>query len=256
MEIWQVAILGIVQGASEFLPISSTAHLILTPYFFGWSDLGLAFNVALHLGTFLAVVIFFGSQWWGILRNKKLLTLLILGTLPGIFLGFLLESAAAGVFRSPVLIAFNLAFWGIILWLVDVMGGKVKNIDKLGRGGAVFVGLCQALAILPGVSRSGATMSGGLFLGLTREAAVKFSFLLSAPIILGSVVWEGRKILDGGLEGGVGLWLVGILTSFISGYLAIKFLLQFVQKHSFLPFVIYRLVLAAVIAVYYLSLRV
>lgn len=253
MEIWQVAILGIVQGASEFLPISSTAHLILTPYFFGWSDLGLVFDVALHLGTFLAVVIFFWGEWWSILQSRRLLALLVLGTLPGIFFGFLLESAAAGIFRSPILVAFNLAFWGIILWLVDVMGGKVKNIDKLGRSGALFVGLCQALAILPGVSRSGITMSGGLFLGLKREAAVKFSFLLSAPIILGSVVWEGRKILDGGLESGdLGLWSVGVLTSFISGFLAIKFLLQFVQKHSFLPFVVYRLVLAAVILVFLL----
>ena len=248
MEIWQVVILGIVQGASEFLPISSTAHLILTPYFFNWPDLGLSFDVALHSGTFLAVVAFFWREWWGILGNKKLLALLILGTLPGIGLGFILESAAAGIFRSPILVAFNLAFWGIALWLVDVMGKKAKEVESLGKGGAVLVGFCQALAILPGVSRSGITMSGGLFLGLTREAAVKFSFLLSAPIILGSVVWEGRRILAMGFTNGdLSLWSVGVLTSFVSGLLAIKFLLRFVQKHSFLPFVVYRLSLAAVI---------
>lgn len=247
MDIWQVAILGIVQGASEFLPISSTAHLILTPYLFGWPDLGLAFDVALHLGTFLAVVVFFGNQWREVLNNRKLLLLLTLGTIPGIFFGFLLESAASGILRSPILVAFNLVFWGLILWVVDLTGKKAKDSNKLGKGGALLVGLCQALAIFPGVSRSGITMSGGLFLGLTREAAVRFSFLLSAPIILGSVVWEGRKILNGGLDGDLGLWSVGILTSFISGYLAIKFLLKFVQSHSFWPFVVYRLILAAVV---------
>lgn len=249
-----MAILGIIQGVSEFLPISSTAHLILTPYFFGWPDLGLAFNVALHLGTFLAVVIFFWQDWRRILRDKKLLTLLALGTLPGLFFGVLFESKAAGIFRSPLLIAVSLAFFGLVLWVIDRWGGKQKDLKSLGKIGALFVGVCQALAIVPGVSRSGATMAGGLILGLKREEAVRFSFLLSAPIILGSLLWEGREILAGVAgDGGLEIWLLGVLVSFASGYLAIKFLLGFVQKHSLLPFVIYRWFLALVIVVFLLA---
>lgn len=248
MDVWQVVILGIVQGASEFLPISSTAHLILTPYLFGWPDLGLVFDVSLHLGTLLAVVIFFRDKWRRILTDKKLLALLVLATLPGFLFGALLESKAASVFRLPAFIAFNLAFFGLTLWVVDKWGSKRKDVAGLGKIGAVFIGFCQALAILPGVSRSGATITGGLLFGLKREEAVEFSFLISAPIIFGSVVWEGRKIIKGAeMSGNLGLWATGILVSFISGYLAIKFLLKFVKKHTFLPFVIYRVILALLI---------
>lgn len=254
MEIWQVATLGVVQGASEFLPISSTAHLILTPYFFNWPDLGLSFDVALHLGTLLAVVIFFWGEWWNILTRKKLFALLVLATLPAIFFGALFSDKAETIFRAPAMVAFNLAFWGLVLLGVDVFGKKAKDLGKLGLAGAVLVGLFQAVAILPGASRSGMTMSGGLILGLTREAAVKFSFLISAPIILASLAWEGRKLADGVVNGGAwDLWLVGILSSFLSGWLAIKFLLKFVQRHSFLPFVVYRLILAAVIVFVFLT---
>ena len=248
MEVWQVLILGAIQGASEFLPISSTAHLVLAPYFFGWPDLGLAFNVALHLGTLLAIAIFFWGQWRQILASKKLLMLLALATLPGVLAGFFFETQAETTFRAPLFIAFNLVFFGLFLGLADFFGKKINDWEKLGKAGAILTGIFQAIAILPGVSRSGATMTGGLVLGLKREAAVKFSFLLSAPIIFGSVVWEGRKLFNGaGTNGGVWSWILGVLISFASGYLAIKFLSKFVQKKSLWPFVIYRLVLALVI---------
>lgn len=248
MEIWQVAILGIIQGASEFLPISSTAHLVLAPHFFGWPDLGLSFDVALHLGTLLAVLFYFWGEWGTILRNRKLLPLLLLATFPAILGGFLFEKQAETVFRAPLFVALNLAIFGLILGAVDILGKKGKDLASLGRAGAVFVGLFQAISILPGISRSGATMTGGLLLGLKREAAVKFSFLLSAPIIFGSVVWQGRKLLNGAANGGHWeFWLLGILVSFLSGFLAIKFLLNFVKANSLWPFVIYRLILAAVV---------
>lgn len=247
MEIWQVAVLGIVQGASEFLPISSTAHLVLVPYFFNWSDPGLIFDVALHFGTLLAVGIFFWREWGKILRNKKMLILLAWATIPGILFGFLLEGPASSVFRHPFFVGFNLIFFGLLLGFSDGWGKKASDLEKLGNKGSFAIGLFQALAILPGASRSGVTMTAGLLLGLKREATVHFSFLISAPIILGSVIWEGRKVLSLGISGGLDLWLVGVATSFISGFLAIKFLLKFVQKKSFWPFVIYRIALAFVI---------
>lgn len=245
MEIWQVIILATVQGAAEFLPVSSTAHLILFPWFLNFPDPGLSFDVAMHLGTFLAVIIFFWHDWLKILNFKKLFWLLVLATIPGAFFGLLLENQVQTLFRQPLLIAGAMAIFGLVLWWVDRQSKKLNDLSHLSKSQVLLIGFSQALALVPGVSRSGITIVGGMVAGLTREAAVKFSFLLSAPIIFGAAIWEMRKLFGGGGEtlavGNLGL---GILISFISGFLAIKFLLQFVQKGSFLPFVIYRLILA------------
>ena len=287
MDFTQIIILGLVQGVTEFLPISSTAHLILLPWFFKFPDPGLTFDIALHLGTLLAILIYFWKEWWEIVQQSaevahrnfdsasnslaenqtllneshrrsqgeasqnlwapRALSLLFIATIPGIFFGFLFESWAETFFRSPIIIAISLAFFGLLLYIADKKFTHQKTLEDLDLKRAFFIGLGQALAIIPGVSRSGVSMTAGLFVGLKREAAVKFSFLLSAPIIAGSVLAGILKISN--LESRISnieLFL-GILSSFAAGILAIKFLLKFVQKRSFVPFVIYRIILAIII---------
>jgi undecaprenyl-diphosphatase len=243
MNLTQVLILGIVQGATEFLPISSTAHLILLPRFFGFPDPGLTFDISLHFGTLLAILIYFRREWVAILKGK----LILFATIPAIFFGVLFESWAETGLRSPSLIAVTLVVFGLILWLVDKKISHLGHLSYLSKTQAFFIGLWQALAIVPGVSRSGASITGGLLVGLKREAAVKFSFLLSAPIIFGSTLVGIFKITNSQLLITNYELLLGILTSFLSGLLAIKFLLNFVKSRSFLPFVVYRLVLAILI---------
>ncbi len=272
MTLAQVLILGTVQGFTEFLPISSTAHLILLPWFFKFPDPGLTFDIALHLGTLLAILIYFRKEWIelfgmaiigvrgahkrahfvGDLSTLNLLIFILIATIPGVIFGGLLESKAETIFRTPLLLAATLAVFGLILLLVDKKIGHLGNLGDLDKRKAFFIGLWQALAIIPGVSRSGATITAGLLVGLKREMAVKFSFLLSAPIIAGSVVVGVLKIPNSQLLITDFQFLAGILASFFSGILAIKFLLNFVRTNSFLPFVIYRLILAAAIIVFFL----
>lgn len=255
MDLFRVLVLGFVQGTTEFLPISSTAHLILLPWFFGFKDPGLTFDIALHLGTLLAILIYFRKEWVDILKRSDLLggrtspgKLLLIATVPGILFGILFESWAETFFRTPSLIATALAFFGLLLWLVDSKSKRLNDLNHLNKKTAFFIGCWQALAIIPGVSRSGASITGGLLVGLKREEAVKFSFLLSAPIILASVILGVIKVGRGGesMVGTEGL-VLGVLFSFFSGILSIKFLLKFVQKNSFYPFVIYRIILAVLI---------
>jgi len=281
MSIFQSIILGILQGLGEFLPISSTAHLILAPWFFGWSDPGLAFDVALHLGTLLAVVLFFWRDWLIIIFNSQFSTLptgrqvfnkfskinfqssekskypqsalflLIIASVPGAIFGMLLDSKAEAFFRSPLLIALSLSIVGLVLLLVDKHTTHRKNMEVLTFKDALLIGLSQAVAIIPGVSRSGATMTTGLALGLSREQAARFSFLLSTPIIFGAAMVKVPQLFKAGLDAPI---LFGILASAITGYLAIKFMLRFIQKVGYAPFFWYRLVLALVVAVvYYLA---
>ncbi len=252
MNLAQILILGLVQGLTEFLPISSTAHLILLPWFFRFPDPGLIFDIALHLGTLLAIVIYFWREWREIIMTRRpLLIFILIATIPGIIFGGLLESKAETIFRAPLLLAVTLAVFGLILWLVDKKIGHLGDLGNLDKKKALFIGLWQALAIIPGVSRSGATMTAGLLVGLKREAAVKFSFLLSAPIIFGSVSVGFYKLVSRGGES-IGAWsfIIGTFASFMAGLLAINFLLNFVKTRSFLPFVIYRLILAAAIIVF------
>lgn len=267
MDIFQSIILGIIQGLGEFLPISSTAHLILAPYFFGWQDPGLSFDVALHIGTLIAVVAFFWNDWLDIFKsasndvlhtkykipdNKypaKLLWLLVIASVPGAIFGFLFDDYAEHAFRNPLLIAFTLSVVGLILYLVDKYAKHKKDINHISIKDAIWIGLSQAIAIIPGVSRSGATMTTGLVLGLSREQAARFSFLLSTPIIFGAAILKVPHLLKAGIDLPI---MLGIIAAAISGYLAIKYMLRFIQKVGYAPFFWYRLILAGVIVIVYI----
>lgn len=269
MDILQAIVLGILQGLGEFLPISSTAHLVLVPWFFGWQDPGLSFDVALHLGTLVAVIAFFWRDWLDVLKlafqNKlqvhqvsqvhqekyplNMLWLLIIASVPGAVFGFLLDSKAESAFRSPLLIAGTLSVVGLVLFLVDRYAVHKKELNVITMKDAIVIGLSQAIAIIPGVSRSGATMTTGLALGLSRESAARFSFLLSTPIIFGAALVKVPHLLKAGLTVPI---IMGILASAVSGYLAIKFMLRFIQKVGYAPFFWYRLILAGLVLVVYL----
>jgi undecaprenyl-diphosphatase len=284
----QALILGIIQGLGEFLPISSTAHLILAPYFFGWSDPGLSFDVALHLGTLIAVVAYFYYDWIEIFsqlitHNSKpkekllekscelrpacndvatsgrvasyglknnLLFFIIIATIPGVIAGYFFEKDAETIFRNPLLIAFTLGAVGLILYVADKFSKKERNISEISLKDAIIIGLAQAVAIIPGVSRSGATITAGLFRKLDRASAAKFSFLLSTPIIFGAVILKLPHLLKEGINMQI---IIAVLASAISGYLAIKYLLKFLEKSSYAIFFWYRLILAVVIIIFYIS---
>lgn len=242
-------ILGTVQGLTEFLPVSSTAHLILVPWFLKIPDPGLYFDTALHLGTLLAVLLFFGRDFVKILlHERQLLKALIVATIPGALFGALLESKVETIFRSPLLIALTLALFGVVIWYIDKTSRTQRTVENLNLKDAVLIGLSQVLALVPGVSRSGITMMAGRYRGFTREVAVRFSFLLSAPIILGSSASSFIKIFKGG-EANFNILNLGaaLLMSFVFGFLSIKFLVKYISKNNFNVFVIYRLALASFI---------
>lgn len=260
--ILQAIIYGIVQGITEFLPISSTAHLILIPYFFHWQDPGLTFDIFLHLGTVVAILAFFIKDWIkifkGAFRGKsRLLWWIVVASIPAAIAGYLFESKAETTLRAPLLIAATLFVFGIILYIVDRFIGHIKKIKELGFGKSFLIGLIQAIAIIPGVSRSGATMTGGMLVGLKRKSAAKFSFLLATPVMIGATAFKFKDIFEAPKDewfSGLGL-LPGIFAfavALVSGYLAIKYLLRYLGKGSFLPFVIYRIVLAVIILIFYL----
>ncbi|MCX6763422.1 MAG: undecaprenyl-diphosphatase UppP [Candidatus Moranbacteria bacterium] len=260
-QVIQPLILGIVQGLGEFLPVSSTAHLILAPYFFHWEDPGLAFDVALHLGTLIALLAFFWRDWLCIFelafKNKvqssrfkvqsygnNILWLIVAATIPGILAGYFLENSAERSFRSPILVALMLAVFGLFLYLTDKYSRGQKNLGQVSWRSAIFIGIAQAIAIIPGVSRSGITITGGLLAGLDRVSAARFSFLLSTPIIFGAVIFKITDLFESGMDKNI---LIGILAAAISGYLAIKYLLKFIERVKYGIFFWYRLALAIVI---------
>ncbi len=254
----QAFILGAVQGLTEFLPVSSSAHLVLVPWLFGWNDPGLAFDVALHLGSLLALLIYYGRQWLSmalsIVRpdpdSRRLLILLIVASVPGAVIGLLLEKQAETIFRSPILIAGTLAVMGVVLWVADVMGRRKKKMDNIYLGDAILIGLSQALAIIPGVSRSGSTITTGRILGIERQDAANFSFLMATPIIAGAGLHEMPKIMHGGINGIV---VAGFVSSAVFSLIAIAALVSFVRTQTYKPFAWYRIALAIFVAVVYLS---
>jgi undecaprenyl-diphosphatase len=261
MTILQAIIYGIIQGAGEFLPISSTAHLVLAPYFFGWKDPGLSFDVALHLGTLIAVVIFFFWDWVEIIKigifrkqsdegkySKNIFWFLVVATIPGMIAGILFEQKAETSFRNPLLIAFTLAIVGFILYMADKKLKAKKDLNSIGWKDSIIIGLSQALSIIPGVSRSGSTITSGLFLGLDRKSAARFSFLLSTPIIFGAAALKLPHLFSGGINMNL---VVAILVSALSGFLAIKYLLKFIEKTSYKIFFWYRLALASVVLIFF-----
>jgi undecaprenyl-diphosphatase len=254
--------LGLVQGATEFLPISSSGHLVLAEYYLGIEQAGLAFDVALHLGTLLAVIIYFRRDLILMVTalvlprklgaeagSQRLLALYIcLGTIPAAVAGYFLKETAETVFRSPLLIAGSLAGAGALLLLADKMGQHVRSMKSIGLADAAVIGLAQAFALVPGVSRSGITMTAGLVRGMNRMSAARFSFLLSVPVIFGAGLYNLPAIFrQGGEAGQQGFYLAGFFAAAVSGYLVIAFLLRFVQSHSFAVFAYYRFILAGLV---------
>jgi undecaprenyl-diphosphatase len=259
MSVFQALVLGIVQGLSEFLPISSSAHLTLTPWFFQWRDPGLAFDVALHIGTLAALFWYFRKEWLGLLRalarivaqrgartaEETRCLFLLIATVPVGIAGVLFEDAAETRFRSPLLIAGTLAFVGITLWLVDRLAPARRPLDAMRWSDALIIGVAQAFAIVPGVSRSGATITAGRALALDRTSAAVFSFLLSMPAIAGAAVLKAPEAVGAGTP--LLPITVGIVAAALSSWLAIDLLLRFVTRHSFGVFAIYRVLLAAAV---------
>ena len=248
-------ILGLVQGLTEFLPVSSTAHLILVSDALKLDPekFGLSFDVALHLGTALAVLLYFASTWIGlvvdVVRGRWRLPLaIIVGTVPAAIAGVLWESAVSTTFRSAIYIVIGLLVGSAIFVLAERVGARRRRIDRVGLADAVLVGAAQAVALLPGISRSGITISAGLFRGLERGDSTRFAFLLATPIILGAGVktlLDARKL--SGLTAEMDVVLIGFGVSFLAGLAAVAFMVRYLRTHSLNVFVIYRLVLAAVV---------
>ena len=250
MEIIQSIVLGIVQGVTEFLPISSSAHLVVIPWLFHWQDPGLTFDMALHLGTLFAIVIYFWRDWLDILRKwrEPLLWLIMLACLPAGYFGYKYEEYFSTVFRGPMIIGLLMIVFAFVLLWAEAYGKKKREMSSLNIFDAVIIGFAQVLALMPGVSRSGITMVAGLFMGLSRPSAARFSFLLSTPIIGGAAVFKLRHIMVHGLPGTEAMaFIIGTLTSAIVGAWTIKYLMQYLQKHSFNIFVWYRLIAGAFI---------
>ncbi len=270
----QAIVLGIVQGLTEFLPISSSGHLILVPALLGWHDPfieSLAFSVMLHVATLAALLIYFARDWARLIPaglaairdrsfagdpDRRLAWLLAVATVPAVIVGVLLNDLIETAFREPRLVAITLVVGAIILWLGDRLGSKQRRTEELGFVAAVGIGVAQALALIPGISRSGMSIAGGLFAGLAREDAAGFAFLMATPITAGAGIWEARKILAG--EAGVDLPIVpllaGMVAALIAGLFAIAIVLRYLRTHGVGIFVAYRVVLAAVVVIAWLNL--
>ncbi len=265
MPLLEVIILGLVQGLTEFLPVSSTAHLALVPWLFHWQDPGLGFDIALHVGTLAAIIIYFFRTWVQIIlqgfgikvdgdpelkQNKMLLWLMAIATLPvGIF-GYIFKEQAETTWRNPMVIASMMIGVGIILWICDRIGNRDKNLGQITTADAILIGLAQAVSIVPGTSRSGATISAGLWRNLDRAAAARFSFLLSTPAIAAAAAKDFYDIHkhQGGIPPEMHMpFIVGILVSGVSGLAVIHFFLEFLRRRSMNVFVVYRIVFGIII---------
>lgn len=272
MDIFQAVLLGIVQGLTEFIPISSSAHLVILPWLLNWQDPGLAFDIALHLGTLVALLAFFARDWIRLIRagiasiverkigddvDRRLAWLIVIASVPGAIAGALAESKIEELFHAPnpqhnanAMIAMGviIALLGAALFAAERLARHLRNLDQISLKDAILIGCAQALAIFPGVSRSGATITAGLALGFERESAARFSFLLSAPLIAGA----GAKSMFDLVRKGIApdemiFFAVGFLVAALSGYLCIKFLLRFLQNNTTNVFVFYRCGLAILV---------
>lgn len=258
MSLLEIILLSLLQGLTEFLPISSSAHLILPAQLLGWHEQGLAFDIAVHLGSLLAVVLYFRLEvmnlfvsWWRSLfykehtKESNLAWMIILATIPAVIMGLLLGGIIDSVLRSIQVIAFTTVVFGLLLWYADVKGAKSREEYSLTFKQALIIGLAQAVALIPGTSRSGITMTAGLLLGLTQTAAARFSFLLSIPVIsLAAVYMSAKLVMTPEVVDWSALGL-GVIFSFMAAYLCIHFFLKIISKMGMLPFVIYRLCLGA-----------
>ena len=255
MSFWQAVVLGIVQGIGEFLPISSSAHLVIIPWLMKWAYAGLTFDVALHVGTLIGVVSYFWRDWLVLLRNgfsrrpgkeRNLFWYLVLATIPGAVIGYVFEEQAKTVFREPLLIGIMLIVMGIVLYAADRLSLARKGLNQLTLADALGIGISQALAIIPGVSRAGITMTCGRLLSLKRETAARFSFLLSTPIIFSAGILQLKQLQMADLNIP---FFTGVVVSALVGYLAIKFLLIYLTRHGFGLFVWYRLLLGIIVII-------
>ncbi len=297
MDPFQAIVLGLVQGLTEFIPVSSSAHLIIVPWLFDWQDPGLTFDVALHMGTLIAVLTYFWADWVRLIRaalaslagrqvvtaggtatmtgagptaggwnwrsltatpDSRLAWFIVLATIPGAIAGVLGEKKLDEMFHGTTPAAQNTGIFiiglvmiglALVLWIAERTARHVHTMDQLTLGQAMIIGLAQACAILPGVSRSGSTITAGLFQNLTREAAARFSFLLGTPVIFGAGV---KKLYDtlqaGGIPSGeTSSFIIGFLVAAVSGYATIYFLLRFLQRNSTMPFIVYRIVVGVLL---------
>ncbi len=259
----QAIVLGIIQGLTEFLPISSSGHLLLVPWVLGWEPMGLTFDVIVHGGTLLAVVIYFRQDWLKMTRQmftrmtrpevpdstNSLAMPLLVGTVPAAAAGIFFEDFIEHQLRSPVITAFALAAFGLLLWSADRRGSQKRSLESLSLRDGLVIGAAQAVALVPGVSRSGVTITAALFLGMSRADSAHFSFLLGTPIVAGATALRLYGLLhaqDMEMSSTVTL-LAGVLSSSISGFLCIKYFLSFLRARTYLAFVAYRLLLAACI---------
>lgn len=248
-------ILGVVQGATEFLPVSSSGHLVLVPAAFGWTSPSLLFDTTVHMATLFAVVAVFRHDLWGLLRSwwhglctgrlfhtteSRLAWWVILGTVPGVLVGLFLETTIESFFKSPRMAGIFLLVTAVLLVLAEVIGRRKRVLTDISWLDSILIGIGQAAAIAPGISRSGATISVGMFCGLTREAAARFSFILSVPIIAGAWIVQLLKLIgQGGLMGEVPLLIVGFVAAAVCGYAAIRVLMAYLRKRPLYPFAVY-----------------
>ncbi|WP_438468669.1 undecaprenyl-diphosphate phosphatase [Vibrio vulnificus] len=265
MSYFEAFVLALIQGLTEFLPISSSAHLILPSAILGWEDQGLAFDVAVHVGTLAAVVIYFRKEVITLFaalfasifkgersKEAKLAWMIVIATIPACIFGLVMKDVIEVYLRSAYVIATTTIIFGLLLWWVDKNASLLDDEYQAGWKKALFIGIAQALAMIPGTSRSGATITAALYLGFTREAAARFSFLMSIPIITLAGSYLGLKLATSGEPVHVGFLLTGIVTSFISAYLCIHLFLKMISRMGMTPFVIYRLILGVGLFAYLL----
>jgi len=262
---FEAFVLALVQGLTEFLPISSSAHLILPSQLLGWEDQGLAFDVAVHVGTLLAIVGYFRSEIMLLARSwlvsifsraqltatdkeqSRLAWLIIVATIPAGLSGLLFNDFISEHLRSTVVIASTTIIFGLLLWLSDRSGARSLNLSDLNLRSALVIGFSQALALIPGTSRSGITMTAALLLGLTRDAAARFSFLLSVPLITAAGLLKTKELLESGSEAQMQLIAFATVVAFLSAYACIHLFLRVLERIGFMPFVVYRLALGLVL---------
>jgi undecaprenyl-diphosphatase len=260
IDLLKAVVLGVIQGLTEFLPISSSAHLRIFPELFGWGDPGAAFTAVIQIGTELAVLIYFRKDIWRIgsawvrslfqpefrgTIDARMGWFIIVGSLPIVVLGVLLKDVIERDFRNLWIIGCTLIVMGVVLGVADRVGRTDRALGKITLKDAVLMGAAQALALIPGVSRSGATISMGRFLGFEREAATRFAFLLAIPAVVGAGIFELKEIPHGHNDFGWGPTITATVVSFVVGYAAIAWLLRYVSTKSYTPFVIYRILLGA-----------
>jgi undecaprenyl-diphosphatase len=269
----QALIMGLVQGLTEFIPVSSSGHLVLVPWLFGWKDPfidSVAFTVILHMGTLFALLVFFWRDWARLIPaglatirdrsfkgdpDRKMAFLLVVATIPAILVGPIFESKLEDLVREPARIALMLCVGAAILWLAERWGSKHRDETSLTFRESLGIGIAQVIALVPGISRSGVSISAGLFLGLNREAAARFSFLMATPVIGGAGIWEARKFLthDAGPSPEINVIVIGFFAAVVSGFLAVRFMLEFLKRQPLTAFVVYRIVAAVVVFIVLLS---